>query len=899
MSIFRCKMCGGDLEITEGQSVCTCEFCGTEQTLPRLDSDRKTNLYDRANHFRRNNDFDKAMGIYEQILNEDNTDSEAYWSLVLCRYGIEYVEDPATHRRIPTVNRAQYTSIYADENYKSALEYASSDQKIVYEQEAKAIDEIQKGILAISEKEEPFDVFICYKETDENGRRTPDSVLANDLYHQLTLEGFKVFFSRITLEDKLGQEYEPYIFAALNSAKVMVVLGTKPDYFNAVWVKNEWSRYLTLIREGAKKMLIPAYKDMDPYDLPEEFSHLQAQDMAKLGFMQDLIRAVKKIIGSDQTPAVTSETVVVQQNTGAGNPNALIKRGNMALEDGEWKRADEFFEEVLNQDAECAEAYLGKLMAKCQKSNVASLAEFYKGKYTGSQTEKIEACKEDSDRIQKAVERYTVLGYLNESEIRPLYDFDRCYDSELSFRKRQKEQMLSELSDEKLLVRAQKYAAGESLNTIENMLADITTAYDGRIENAQKADKADVESTKNAYAKHLDDADAKAEELYKDAIAERESKYMSVVEKMKAADSILYFQDAKDEFEQMNGYKDSQELAAQCQKEIDRLKEEQRLESERLEEARIKEAKRIARKRKKIAIAAGSVLAAGIAVFMLVTKIVIPNYKYNSAIEAKESGDYKTAVEKFVELGDFKDSTEQITDSKYLQANELMKLKDYAGAVQKFAEVEGYKDTEKLKRQAEFYIISDAKVNDRVWFGNYEGNTEWIVIDKKDKKLLLLSKDALEYRPYNTKDAYCEWKDCTLRKWLNSKYISMTFNTDERKMILKTKLKNNSNRVSRKNNSYKRNKGKQTIDQLFLLSAGEVNTYLKSSDIRQASMDNKIVRWWIRSLSTVGKNSIRYYNSDCMIVGGSGEIIEYGLSVIDDKCAVRPAMWVDASKAGY
>lgn len=42
-------------------------------------------------------------------------------------------------------------------------------------------------------------------------------------------------------------------------------------------------------------MLIPAYKDMDPYDLPEEFSHLQAQDMGKLGFMQDLIRGIKKI----------------------------------------------------------------------------------------------------------------------------------------------------------------------------------------------------------------------------------------------------------------------------------------------------------------------------------------------------------------------------------------------------------------------------------------------------------------------------------------------------------------------------------------------------------------------------------------------------------------------------
>ena len=234
MSIFKCKMCGGTIEFNPGDTIGVCDSCGTKQTLPRLDSDRKANLYDRANHFRRNNEFDKAMSIYENILNEDPTDAEAYWSIVLCRYGIEYVEDPATRRRVPTVNRAQFTSIFDDEDYKSALKNADALQRSLYEDEAKVINEIQKGILEISAKEEPFDVFICYKETDANGRRTPDSVLATDLYHQLTREDFKVFFSRITLEDKLGQEYEPYIFAALNSAKAMVVLGTKPEHFNAV-----------------------------------------------------------------------------------------------------------------------------------------------------------------------------------------------------------------------------------------------------------------------------------------------------------------------------------------------------------------------------------------------------------------------------------------------------------------------------------------------------------------------------------------------------------------------------------------------------------------------------------------------------------------------------------------
>ena len=117
MSLFKCKICGGSLEVESGATVIECEYCGTKQTLPKLDDDRRANMYDRANHFRRNNEFDKAMGIYEQILNEDNTDAEAYWSLVLCRYGIEYVEDPASQKRIPTINRAQFTAVFDDSNY--------------------------------------------------------------------------------------------------------------------------------------------------------------------------------------------------------------------------------------------------------------------------------------------------------------------------------------------------------------------------------------------------------------------------------------------------------------------------------------------------------------------------------------------------------------------------------------------------------------------------------------------------------------------------------------------------------------------------------------------------------------------------------------------------------------
>ena len=597
MSIFKCKMCGGTIEFNPGDTVGVCDSCGTKQTLPRLDDDRKANLYDRANHFRRNNDFDKAAGIYEQILNEDNTDAEAYWSLVLCHYGIEYVEDPQSRKRIPTVNRAQFTSIFDDDNYKSALHYADGYQKELYEDEAKAINEIQKGILAISQKEEPFDVFICYKETDNSGRRTQDSVLANDLYHQLTQEGFKVFFSRITLEDKLGTAYEPYIFAALNSAKVMVVLGTKPEYFNAVWVKNEWSRYLSLVKNSnGKKMLIPAYKDMDPYDLPEEFSHLQAQDMSKLGFMQDLIRGIKKIISAGASKAEVKETVAVGGNV---NVDPLLERAFMFLEDGDWGEANEYCEKVLDQDPKNARAYLGKLMAECR------------------------ACRmEDLQNCEQP------------------FDGNGNYNKILRF------------AEPKLIETLKGYIA--HINE-RNENARLTGIYNRAVSamneaNSENEYKAAAEIFKTVPG--FKDADSLVEKCLDNAeTCRKDALYHSARSQMNQ-NTISSYESAIRMLESIRGWKDADEQIYACKKKIeelkakqeaDRLEAERKAEAERLEAERKAEEHRIAvekakKKAKKVFIAIASV-ACVCAVFLILLKtVIIPKQRINK-IKTANVGD--------------------------------------------------------------------------------------------------------------------------------------------------------------------------------------------------------------------------------------------------------------------
>lgn len=189
--------------------------------------------------------------------------------------------------------------------------------------------------------------------------------MAQEIYQELTEMGFQVFFARITLEDKLGEEYEPTIFAALNSARVMVAVGASRENLESVWVKNEWSRYLELIKRGEDKKLIPAYRDMDPYDLPEEFARLQALDMGKIGFLQDLTRGIQKILegGSGKKDGKPRE-----EGARAGSEETgllrLVENGKTFLELEYFDRAKDLYHKVTDLYPEAWQGWWGLLSAE-------------------------------------------------------------------------------------------------------------------------------------------------------------------------------------------------------------------------------------------------------------------------------------------------------------------------------------------------------------------------------------------------------------------------------------------------------------------------------------------------------------------------------------------------------
>lgn len=377
MAVLKCKMCGGSLEVLDGATVCVCEYCGSQQTVPCVDDEKKVKLYERAVTLRLGCEFDRAYGVYESIVEDFPQEAEAYWGLLLCKYGIEYVDDPKTKKKIPTCHRSSFESIFDDPCFDMIMENADVVARGVYREEAKQIEEVRKGIIEKSSKEDPYDIFICYKETDDKGERTLDSVIAQDIYSALSKEGYRVFFARITLESKLGCDYEPIIFSALHSAKVMLAVGTSYDHYHAVWVKNEWSRYLKIIEAGENKTLIPCFKDIDAYDLPKEFKHLQAQDMGKVGAIQDLLRGIGKIIKKKKEEPFKAAESSPSLSSFA---SPLVARGMDFLKKSDFDKAADFFEKALDYDPSNESALLGKLLIAYKTTDIEALingTEFY------------------------------------------------------------------------------------------------------------------------------------------------------------------------------------------------------------------------------------------------------------------------------------------------------------------------------------------------------------------------------------------------------------------------------------------------------------------------------------------------------------------------------------------
>lgn len=324
-------------------------------------------------------------------------------------------------------------------------------------------------------------------------------------------------------------------------------------------------------------------------------------------------------------------------------------------------------------------------------------------------------------------------------------------------------------------------------------------------------------------------------------------------------------------------YKASKEKTKTCNKQKVHIKEKRaREEAKRLESERITEEERIAKektkkkKRKTIIGIVASVACIAIVFIIVLNTVIIPNSKYNDAIALMNEGKYDEAVSIFVELENHKDSVQKAIETRMLAAKESFANIQVGGYV-KFGMYEQDNNSENGK---EFI--------------------DWLVLDLKDNKAFVISKYGLDCKAYNDYLMDVTWETCSLRKWLNSDFISSAFTSYEKEIIPKSVV------LADKDPEDDTDPGKTTQDQVFLLGFTEANKYFTSDSARicipteyaVVKGANSVAKkgycfWWLRSPEHFTQRGAKTVHED-----GSF----FGSSATNDDRTIRPAMWIDLSK---
>lgn len=538
MGGLKCKLCGSNLDIGDSITVCKCEKCGTSQTVPDIEDDKELKLFERAGRLRFNCDFDKAAGIYNTITDSYTEEAEGYWGLILCKYGIEYA-DNASGKKVPVCHRISYDSVMDDEDFELVMENSDSESRAIFREEAKIIEENRKKYIQIAESEQPYDIYISYRAKDDNGDKTAVSEIAGHLYNKLTSAGYSVFLSEAALKGKKQSDCEPYIYSALNSANVMLALGTSYDDYNDVWVKNEWNRYLEIAEKNKNKCLIPCYKDVDEYDIPKEFAGLKVCQLGNDDTFNNIMAEIANVVKPESVnqPAPEPEKAepaeeIELEEIEIIEPvdiNKLLDEGFSAISDKNWKEANKLFFQVLDEEPDNSKAYWGQLLVQQECTNAREMADNLYLQVIGNTSDNTYEL-EIRDRRQEIKDKYPVANLFSEEEYANLFDVHFNYQSGVENTKSaiaaNNEHYI--LSDNELFKRAKQNADAEVAAGIEEFVANVNRHLDEILKNVTEQEQQEIEEARQqetAYFSKLEDAFKKADDMANANLSNSEAEY--------------------------------------------------------------------------------------------------------------------------------------------------------------------------------------------------------------------------------------------------------------------------------------------------------------------------------------------------------------------------------------
>ncbi len=206
--------------------------------------------------------------------------------------------------------------------------------------------------------------------------------------------------------------------------------------------------------------------------------------------------------------------------------------------------------------------------------------------------------------------------------------------------------------------------------------------------------------------------------------------------------------------------------------------------------------------------------------------------------------------------------------------------------------------------------FSNLNVGDTLTFGRYPQSSanaapepiEWKVLAKENGRLLVISQNLLDCKPFHIKFESTSWAHSTLRKWMNGAFYDTAFNTEEKNRIPAV-------RVSIGKNVWDASAfGEDTMDKVFLLSVTQFKVYfgesweeyrdkIRCEPTAYALYRQRLARkndsrnvysgaWWLRTPQNGNSSKVKI----------STNLKRKGFSesewVDEEQVFVRPAMWI-------
>lgn len=517
--------------------------------------------------------------------------------------------------------------------------------------------------------------------------------------------------------------------------------------------------------------------------------------------------------------------------------SALLKRGFIALEDGEWLAADGFFEKCLNQNAELGEAYLGKLMVElriCRK-------------------EELRNCKnpfDDSNYYEKAV---------------------RFADDNLK----------SFLIDTIQYIKNRNFE--EECSIIYNQAIELME-HDNCIESLESAMSSfqKISQYKDSLIKIKECEDLITELKVKIAKEERErEEYQKKSIKMKCIFGSLAIIvltvgivlsisiTNKDRYNQSLEFIESKKYveAISVLEKIKNYKNSKDL----LEETRY-----------------------AYAMQLFDNKEFAKAKEEFSKLDYKDSKNYITLCVEQINEGNYQKALLLIKENKIIDGYNLLNELSEVGYKDSKTLLENLKVSydralfnEKLKT-LDFGSV--------VTFGSYEQDdnlengtepVEWIIIDRNENASMLISSNIIEIQKFEDDYGDTTWETSSLRKWLNGTFYNNAFSNYEKQCIAETLVI-----PDEKEYSTSPSQGNETVDKVYLLSETEYQRYRLINGVENTISTKHAIAlngrtqpdgWWLRSTSDDNTWGINFVYIETNNVSDTWRTFTSG---------IRPVVWI-------